>query len=217
MRGLAGRKQAREFAQSLSYSKEGLLPVVAADCLTNETLMLAYASPEAVMRTLASGEAWFFSRSRNALWKKGESSGNSMRVLTVSADCDCDALLYLVEVKGKGNACHTGRKSCFARKFGKRENRFSLPELDAIIAQRIAEKSPRSYTAKLAGSSALSASKLREECEELIEALGSKDKKEVAWEACDLLYHALVAVRARGVGLDGLERELARRRGKTNR
>jgi len=215
MKKLAGRKKAEEFANGLRYSPEGLVAVVAVDDVTREVLMLAYASREAVVRTLATGEAWFFSRSRFALWKKGETSGNAMRVLSVGNDCDSDALLYSVEVMGKGNACHMGRKSCFVKAFGAGAGAESLTlaQLDALIASRLSEKKAGSYTVKLARSKSLAVAKIREEGEELAEALEKKGRKEIIWEACDLIYHALVAVRARGIGLSELERELGRRNG----
>jgi phosphoribosyl-ATP pyrophosphohydrolase/phosphoribosyl-AMP cyclohydrolase len=211
MKGLAKRKIAEKFAASLNYSEEGLVPAVAIDWQTSKPLMLAYADREAVARTLTSGEAWFFSRSRNSLWRKGETSGNTMRVLSVSADCDSDSLIYEVQVRGKGNACHIGRKSCFVKKFGKENACFPLSSLDSLIVSRIAEKTPGSYTVRLASSRKLAVAKLREESEELAEALERKGRKEIIWEACDLLYHALVAVRARGITLADLERELGRR------
>ncbi len=212
MKKLADKRQAERFASGLRYSKEGLLPVVAADCQTGEPLMLAYANKEAVLRTLGSGRAWFFSRSRKSLWRKGDTSGNSMRVLSVGVDCDSDALLYSVEVQGEGNACHVERKSCFVRAFGRKTARFSLSDLDALIESRIAGKTHGSYTVKLARSRKLAVTKLREESEELAEALEKKGRREMIWEACDLFYHALVAVRARGIALSDLERELGRRR-----
>jgi len=208
---LAGKKEAEKFAAGLTYSKQGLLPVIVADFATGKALMLAYANSEAVKRTLMRGEGWFFSRSRNSLWKKGETSGNAMRVRAVSVDCDQDSLLYKVEVLGAKNACHTGRKSCFVQKFGKEQERLSLSELDWIIAGRIAEGTQASYTVKLVRSKKLAVEKLREEAEELAEALEEKGRREIIWEACDLVYHALVAVRARGITLAELERELARR------
>ena len=214
-KGMASKKEAEKFAGGLRYSEEGLVPVVAADSNTHEILMLAYASREAVVRTLTSGEAWFFSRSRSSLWKKGETSDNTMRVLSVSKDCDSDALLYSVEVRGKGNACHMGRKSCFEEEFRTGEARFSVAELDSLIESRLSEKNPGSYTVKLSRSKKLAVAKIREEGEELAEALEKKGRREIIWEACDVLYHALVAVRARGITLTDLERELGRRNGQT--
>ncbi|MFA5929743.1 MAG: bifunctional phosphoribosyl-AMP cyclohydrolase/phosphoribosyl-ATP diphosphatase HisIE [Candidatus Micrarchaeia archaeon] len=213
MKGLASRKRAEKFAGALRYSEEGLAPAVAVDSGTREVLMLAYASREAVVRTLTSGEAWFFSRSRKSLWRKGETSGNAMRVLSVSVDCDSDALIYEVQVQGAGNACHMGRKSCFERKFGREGSDFTLAQLDALIAGRLASNPRDSYTVLLSRSKKLAVAKIREEGEELAEALERKGRREIIWEACDVLYHALVAVRARGITLAELERELGRRNG----
>ena len=204
------KKTAEKFASGLRYQKDGLVPVAACDSESNELLMLAYASREAVARTLTSGSAWFFSRERRKLWRKGETSGNTMEVISVAADCDNDALLYSVQVQGKGNACHKGRKSCFELKFGG-EERLMISRLASIIDARLAKKPQGSYTVKLASSRKLACEKIVEESSELVEALQKKNRREVAWEACDLIYHALVAARARGVRLSDLEKELARR------
>ena len=205
------RKKAQEFAAKLRYSKDGLLPVAVCSSESGRLLMLAYANKEAVARTLASGSAYFFSRSRKSLWKKGETSGNLMEVASIGVDCDNDALLYNVRVEGEGNACHLGRESCFVRKFGKKDGAFSIKELAGVIDARIKSSATGSYTMKLAKSRKLACAKIREESEELVEALEEKNRKEVAWEACDLIYHALVAARARGVTLADLEKEFARR------
>jgi|GEM_PF-376337 len=205
-------KKAESFASSIRYSKDGLIPVVAASARGGEVLMLAYANREAVARTLRSGRAWFFSRERGRLWEKGESSGNLMAVRAVLADCDNDALIYGVEMLGRGDACHLGRKSCFVQKFGAREKpMLAISALAAIIEQRVSSKSSGSYTAKLASSQKLACAKIAEEAAELVEAIQEKGKQEVVWETCDLIYHALVAARARGVRLPDLEREFGRR------
>ena len=204
-------KTARKFAASLRYSGEGLVPVAVCDAASNQLLMLAFASEEAVIRTLVTGNACFFSRSRKTLWKKGETSGNVMKVASVSVDCDADAIQYSVEMEGAGNACHKGRKSCFVRKFGGGKDKLTIAGLSGIIEKRIADRVPGSYTLRLASSRKLACAKIKEESEELVEALKEKNKREVVWEACDLIYHALVAARARGVSLADLERELARR------
>ncbi len=206
-----GRNAAKKFAKSLRYSADGLLPVVVSDTAGTGVLMLAYANSEAVALTLITGKAHFFSRSRNRLWMKGETSGNVMRVVSVWADCDRDALQYRAEVGGSGNACHTGRRSCFVRSFGDSSCRLGLAELDSIIGERIKDRPAGSYTARLAGDRRLAVAKIREESEELVEALQKKNRKEVAWEACDLIYHALVAAHARGVRLERLEKEFWRR------
>ncbi len=211
---LCTKKQAEKFAAGLRYSKEGLVPVAVCDASSGELLMQAYADRKAIVKTLALGYAWFFSRSRNALWKKGETSGNVMKVISVGMDCDNDAVLYDVEVNGVGNACHLNRKSCFVRKFGASVGRLSVAKLAEVIEERAGNPSAASYTAKLLKSEKLACAKIEEEAAELVEAIQEKEKKEVVWEACDLIYHALVASRARGVKLSDLEKEFARRSGK---
>ena len=205
------KSKALAFAAGLRYSKEGLLPVAVCDSESSGLLMLAYASSEAVVRTLTSGSAWFFSRERRKLWKKGETSGNTMKVISVASDCDNDALQYVVQVQGKGKACHKGSVSCFSDKFGGEGERLPISKLASIIEGRLKAKPSDSYTAKLASSRKLACAKIDEESGELVEALQKKDRKEVAWEACDLIYHSLVAARARGVRLSDLEKEFARR------
>lgn len=207
-------KKASKFASNLRYSKEGLAPAVVLDDATGELLMLAYANSAAVAKTLATGFAWFYSRERKRLWKKGEESGNTMRVSSVSSDCDSDAIAYYATVGGKGDACHKARRSCFVPAFGAGKPRLPIAQLSAVIDSRLKGKAAESYTAKLAADRKLACSKITEEAAELVEAIGKKPKKEVVWEACDLIYHSLVAAQARGVSLSDLERELARRNGK---
>jgi len=208
---LCGKKEAEKFADSVQYSDEGLVPVVVCDAAGKGILMQAYASKEAIVKTLTSRFAWFYSRSRKRLWKKGEESGNVMKVKGVSVDCDSDAVLYSVEMLGKRNACHLGRKSCFGKKFGAESGRFTIAELAEIIEGRARSPSAKSYTIKLLKAKKLACAKIDEEAAELVEAIEKKPKKEVVWEACDLIYHALVAARGRGVRLSDLEEEFARR------
>lgn len=201
---------AGSFASSVRYSKEGLVPVAVVSSRSRGLLMLGYANAEALVNTLTSGFAWFYSRSRKRLWKKGGESGNFMEVGGVLLDCDSDAICYEVEVQGKGLSCHLGRESCFELKAGK--EKFSLPELAGIIEERALKPNAGSYTAKLLSDRKLACEKIEEESAELVEALQRKNRKEVAWEACDLIYHTLVAARGRGATLSDLEREFARRR-----
>lgn len=211
-----GKEKAMEFAGSISYSREGLVPVVVCDATSGALLMQAYADREAIVKTLATGFAWFYSRSRKGLWKKGETSGNAMEVKAVGIDCDGDTVLYEVDVLGKGAACHLGRRSCFVRKFGSGAKRLSVAKLAEIIEERERNPCEKSYTVKLLKSKKLACAKVSEEAAELVEAVGKKEKKEVVWEACDLIYHALVAARGRGVKLSDLEKEFARRNRKNN-
>lgn len=205
------KKKSMEFADSIRYASECLAPVVVTDAATGELLMQAYADRKAVVKTLTTGFAYFFSRSRKSLWKKGGTSGNLMKMAAVGVDCDNDAVLYEVEVGGAGNACHLNRKSCFVRKFGAGTAQLSIAKLASIIEERARNPSAKSYTAKLLRSKKLACAKIDEEAAELIEAIEKKNKKEVTWEACDLIYHTLAAARGRGVALADLEKEFARR------
>jgi phosphoribosyl-ATP pyrophosphohydrolase/phosphoribosyl-AMP cyclohydrolase len=209
--------QARKFANGLRYDAAGLVPVVAVEDGRGAVLMLAYANQAAVARTLQTGQAWFFSRSRQALWKKGQTSGNVMSVRSVWVDCDGDALIYRVKVRGESNACHLNRASCFERAVPSAVAApvaaapFGIANLDAVIEERYRKRPRGAYTTQLLQSRALMRKKILEETGELLEALEEKNKKEVVWEACDLIYHALVACRARGIRLADLEKELGRR------
>ncbi|HTJ85096.1 MAG TPA: bifunctional phosphoribosyl-AMP cyclohydrolase/phosphoribosyl-ATP diphosphatase HisIE [Polyangiaceae bacterium] len=202
---------------TLKKDAAGLVTVVAQDRLTGEVRMVAHANAEAVERTVSSGAAHFFSRSRNALWKKGETSGNVMRVHEVWLDCDADAVLYLVDPEGP--TCHTGAPNCFvtridaSAKDGMRATPLFVRLEEALEArkQRTGEKS---YTRSLldAGPEKIGA-KIREEADELARAIASESTERVASEAADVLYHAMVGLLSRGVALRDVEVELARRFG----
>lgn len=180
----------------------GLLPVVAQHARTGEVLMVAYANREALERALATGEAWYYSRSRNALWRKGETSGNTQRVVAMYADCDRDTVLVLVEPVGP--TCHTGDWSCF-------EGPPTLPALGRVLARRAAERPEGSYTTRLLSDRNLRLKKLGEEATELAIACADEDRERAAAEAADVVYHALVACLATGVTVDDVLAELARR------
>jgi phosphoribosyl-ATP pyrophosphohydrolase/phosphoribosyl-AMP cyclohydrolase len=167
--------------------------------------MLAWANREAVAATEATGEAHFWSRSRNELWRKGATSGNVMVVESLAVDCDDDALAY--QVRPAGPACHTGSRSCFDG-----EAAFGLPSLARVIADRRGADPASSYTARLlAGGPRRPAEKVTEEAGELSAAALAGSDDEVIGEAADLLYHALVLLEARGIGLEAVEAELGRR------
>jgi phosphoribosyl-ATP pyrophosphohydrolase/phosphoribosyl-AMP cyclohydrolase len=204
----------------LKFDADGLLTVVAQDRLTGELRMLAHANEAAVRATLETGEAHFYSRSRQALWRKGESSGNVLRVHEVWADCDGDALLYLVEPAGP--SCHTGRETCFfhvldrdgLREDPQAQGRAVLPRLWAELLSRRDVAADRSYTRKLLDEGPHKiAAKVREEGDELARALEGESAERVVSEAADVVYHALVGLIARGVSLRDVEAELARRFG----
>ncbi|HLD75799.1 MAG TPA: phosphoribosyl-AMP cyclohydrolase [Candidatus Norongarragalinales archaeon] len=175
-----------------------LWPVVVQDAGTKDVLMLAYANEDALKRTRKTKWAWFYSRSRKSLWKKGESSGNTLRVKKITWDCDRDALLY--RVFSIGPSCHTGEATCFGPKA------FGLE----LLVQRLAERRNRkdSYTAKLLNQPMLLAQKLAEEGAELGEA---RTRKQVVWEAADLLYFTFVKLLEKNVPLERVIRELERR------
>jgi phosphoribosyl-ATP pyrophosphohydrolase/phosphoribosyl-AMP cyclohydrolase len=176
-----------------------LRAAIVQDADTDRVLMLAWMNDEAERRTRESGEAWFWSRSREELWRKGETSGNTLAVVELRDDCDGDALL--VRVRPAGPACHTGSLSCFA------------PELWRTVAQRAAERPPGSYTTELldAGIGAC-ARKVGEEAVEVSVAALDESDERVVEEAADLLYHLYVLLAARGLDVAQVETELRSRR-----
>lgn len=194
--------------EAIDFDKAGgLVPLVAQHARTGEVLMLGYADREAVRRTLATGEVWYYSRSRQRLWRKGETSGNLQRLTSLHLDCDGDALVALVEPAGP--SCHTGAWSCFGAPP-------VLAELAAVIEARATSEAPAasdSYTVRLLADRNLRLKKLAEEAMELAVACAEEDGPAAAEEAADLLYHLLVACRGAGVGLDAVLAALERRRG----
>jgi phosphoribosyl-ATP pyrophosphohydrolase/phosphoribosyl-AMP cyclohydrolase len=188
------------------WSRGGLLPVVVTDASRGDLLMLAWANAAAVEATERTGLAHFWSRSRDELWRKGATSGNVMRVTDMAVDCDADAITYRVEPSGP--ACHTGARSCFD---GDRAH-FDLAALGRVIRERRAVDPATSYTARLlVDGPRRAAEKVTEEAGELSAAALAGTDDEVIGEAADLLYHALVLLEARGLGLPAVEAELDRR------
>ena len=176
---------------SLNFEKgTGLIPVIAQEAHTGEVLMLAYANGTALERSLESGQMWYFSRSRNKLWRKGESSGNTQRLVSLHADCDGDTVL--ARVKTSGPACHTGAPNCFGIAP-------TLAELAQVLATRRGESPEKSYTARLLSDRNLRLKKLGEEALELALACADDDKARIAEEAADIAYHMLVACMAADV------------------
>jgi phosphoribosyl-ATP pyrophosphohydrolase/phosphoribosyl-AMP cyclohydrolase len=183
--------------------EETLLPAIVQDAHTGAVLMLAWMNREAFERTRSTGETWLWSRSRQALWRKGATSGHTQRVVDVRLDCDADAVL--VQVVANGPACHTGATSCFFRSADGDAGDLSLPvlaELDDVISRRAAEMPTGSYTASLLrGGATATGAKVTEEAEEVVRAaLGETDDR-LAEEAADLLYHLLVLLRVRGISV----------------
>jgi phosphoribosyl-ATP pyrophosphohydrolase/phosphoribosyl-AMP cyclohydrolase len=198
---------------SLDFEKGGgLVTVVAQHARSGAVLMVAHADREALERTVATGEMHFRSRSRG-LWHKGATSGNVQRVVSLTADCDRDAVL--ARVLPDGPACHTGSSSCFE---GVETLDGSLDRLDAVIADRAKarlgerEERPASYTQRLLADRNLRLKKLGEEVAELVAACADGNREAAAEEAADLLYHTLVALRALDVGLGEVVEALGRRR-----
>jgi phosphoribosyl-ATP pyrophosphohydrolase/phosphoribosyl-AMP cyclohydrolase len=196
----------------LAWGDEGLLPVVVQDARTGVILTLAYANREALERTLAERSTYLYSRSRKALWHKGETSGNTQEVVAVRKDCDGDALLY--EVIPKGPACHTGAPSCFEGVEDKESPRFAraVAHLQATIAARRGASPEESYTAKLLhGGVDRIGKKIGEEATEVVIAAKNRDPRELSWEVADLFYHLLVLLEEQEVSLDTIGEELLRR------
>ena len=200
---------------TLDFSKgDGLLPVVAQDARDGAVLMVAWANRDALARTLETGLAHFWSRSRGELWQKGETSGNVLRLVSLHADCDSDTLLALVEPTGP--ACHTGETTCFgagAEPAAASPDDDILARLDATLAQRARMRPEGSYTVKLLDDVNLRLKKLGEETAELVAALATSDAERAAEETADLLYHALVGLRAEGVGVEAVLAALEARAG----
>ena len=188
---------------SLDFAKgNGLVTVVAQDATTGVILMVAHADREAIERTLATGEMHYRSRTRG-LWHKGATSGNVQRVVSLTPDCDGDAVLAIV--RPAGPACHDGTPSCFATAPAAEV----LSALDETIDRRFADTSnEKSYTRRLLADRNLRLKKLGEECAELVVALADTNADRAAEEAADLIYHALVALRAIGVRISDVRQSL---------
>ena len=205
--------------EGIRFDERDLVPVIAQDATTSAVLTLAYANREAVEKTLASGEAHYYSRSRDELWRKGATSGNTQKVVEVRLDCDGDALLYRVEPRGP--ACHTGEESCFFTTVdgtgieaddGARDLGIMVKSLTGTIAQRHREMPEGSYTARLlGGGTERVAQKVGEEAVEVVVAALTNER--LAEEAADLVYHLLVLLEERGVGTDEVAEVLRDRHG----
>ena len=204
----------------LAWDGRGLLPVIIQDAASGAVLTLAYANRDALEKTLAERSTWLFSRSRNELWHKGATSGNTQRVVSVSYDCDADALLY--RVVPNGPACHTGAASCFSNDMlaapteapdtNAASFERSIAHLRTTIASRRGASPETSYTAKLLNDGVdRIGKKIGEEATEVVIAAKNGDAREIAWEVADLFYHTLVLLEERGVSLDTVGAELLRR------
>jgi phosphoribosyl-ATP pyrophosphohydrolase/phosphoribosyl-AMP cyclohydrolase len=207
---------------SVKFGADGLVPVVTQESRSGDVLMVAYANREALDRTVSTGLAHYFSRSRGKLWQKGETSTHVQRVVEVRLDCDGDAVLYRVEQTGP--ACHTGTRTCFSTVVGRTGGLADsggveedpgghvLSRLAHTVAARARTKPSSSYTAQLLASGVGKISqKVGEEAVEIVVAANSENDERLASEAADLLYHLLVLLQARGVPLDAVWRELESR------
>jgi phosphoribosyl-AMP cyclohydrolase / phosphoribosyl-ATP pyrophosphohydrolase len=195
----------------IAYDERGLVPVVVQDWQSGEVLTLAYMNALALTRTRATGELHLWSRSRNELWHKGASSGNTQAVRALRIDCDGDTLLALVEPAGP--ACHTGERTCFHR--GELEPpapHETVPTLERTLAQRAAQRPEGSYTVTLLDDPPLIGAKVMEEAEEVARAAREESDQRVDEEAADVLYHLLVLLHSRNRSLADAERVLDARR-----
>jgi phosphoribosyl-AMP cyclohydrolase / phosphoribosyl-ATP pyrophosphohydrolase len=195
----------------IAFDENGLVPCVVQDARTGEVLTLAYMNEEALARTRETGEVHFWSRSRGELWRKGETSGNVMRLRALRYDCDEDALLALVDPAGP--ACHTGERTCFYRGDMEPQAAEALPTLERTIADRRESAPAGSYTAELLADPPRLGDKVREEAAEVAVAASDEPPERVAEEAADVLYHLAVLMASRGLVLeDALEVLNGRRR-----
>lgn len=196
----------------ISFDERGLVPVVVQDEASAEVLMLAYANAKALELTQETGEMHFFSRSREEIWRKGETSGMTMAVKQLRYDCDGDAVLAIVAPAGP--ACHTGERTCFYRELDGEPSRVvheALPALERTLKSRVAERPEGSYTVELLDNPTLIGEKVEEEAEEVVRAAREETDKRVAEEAADVIYHLAVLLAARGVPQSAVFEELNER------
>jgi phosphoribosyl-AMP cyclohydrolase / phosphoribosyl-ATP pyrophosphohydrolase len=195
----------------IAFDERGLVPCIVQDWRSGEVLTLAYMNAEALAKTRETGEIHFFSRSRQELWHKGGTSGNTQAVKAIRYDCDADALLALVEPAGP--ACHTGERTCFYRGELRPGAPYEvLPTLERTIAARAADRPDGSYTAALLDDPGRIGEKVQEEAEEVARAAREESDERVAEEAADVLYHLAVLLRGRGLSFADAERVLDGRR-----
>ncbi|WP_243388229.1 bifunctional phosphoribosyl-AMP cyclohydrolase/phosphoribosyl-ATP diphosphatase HisIE [Bacillus kexueae] len=206
--------------EQLKFDQNGFIVSVVQDVQSKEVLTVAYMNKESLQKTIETKETWFFSRSRQRLWHKGETSGNIQKVVEIRYDCDQDALIVLVEPNGP--ACHTGEYSCFHRTL---EDSFTTPspnryeilnELEKIIADREAQRPKESYATYLFehGIDKI-LKKVGEEASEVIIAAKNRDKEELKWEAADLIFHLMVLLREQKLPLDEVFKVLEERHRKS--
>lgn len=211
----------------ISFDERGLVPCVVQDEASAEVLLLAYVNEKALQLTVDTGEMHFYSRSREEIWRKGETSGATMTVRQLRYDCDGDAVLAIVAPTA--NACHTGERSCFYREVGgsaasdkdappapdepHRVVHEALPALERTLKSRAAERPEGSYTVQLLDNPTLIGEKVEEEAEEVVRAAREETDERVAEEAADVIYHLAVLLASRGVSQAAVMRELNERAG----
>ena len=196
----------------LKFDEKGLIPCVVVDSITKDVLTVAYMSRESLEISIEKGLTCFYSRSRNELWLKGETSGNYQHIVSITADCDKDALTVVVEKDGP--ACHLGTDSCFTNLLYQSDERsqFTLEGLYELLVGRMKDKPEGSYTTYLfeKGRDKI-LKKVGEECTEVIIGAKSDDKKETVYEIADLAYHVMVLMCEMGITVEDIHRELASR------
>ncbi len=198
--------------EELKFDTNGLIPAIVVDAVSGDVLTLAYMNEESLKITLEERRTCFWSRSRQKLWRKGETSGNYQHVTSITADCDKDALV--VKVEKDGPACHTGEESCFFNPvyINEEKHEFSLKGLYELLVGRKKDKPQGSYTTYLfeKGLDKI-LKKVGEECTEVIIAGKAQDKKETVYEIADLAYHVMVLMVEAGISLEDVQAELASR------
>lgn len=195
----------------VKFDDRGLVPAIVQNAKTREVLTLAYMNEESLARTIETGQTWFWSRSRNELWHKGETSGNTQQVVSIALDCDRDAIVVLVDPAGP--ACHTGAASCFDVLTGERSIGAVLDQLYELIQGRERDRPSGSYTTYLFDEGIDKIlKKLGEESAETIIAAKNENGDRLVSEVSDLVYHLLVLLVARNVSLEEIAKELKQRR-----
>ncbi|MDD6012176.1 MAG: bifunctional phosphoribosyl-AMP cyclohydrolase/phosphoribosyl-ATP diphosphatase HisIE [Oscillospiraceae bacterium] len=198
--------------KKLKFDDKGLIPAIVVDAVTKKVLTLAYMNEDSLRISMEKGLTCFYSRSRQELWLKGETSGNYQHIVSITADCDMDALTVMVEKDGP--ACHTGSDSCFTKEIWKSDelSEFSLEGLYALLKDRKETLPENSYTTYLfqKGIDKI-LKKVGEECTEVIIAAKADDEKETIYEIADLAYHVMVLMNQMGISLEQVHRELASR------
>ncbi len=199
----------------IKYDDKGLVPVIAQDVYTGEIRMMAYANQEAIEKTLETGFAHYYSRSRQSIWKKGETSDELQEVLEIRIDCDEDAIIYMVK-QYKDIACHTGNRNCFFRVFNKEKINLMpfeiIPSLERLIKDRMANPKENSYTNKLISEGFdRIVQKIGEEAIESVIAFKNKNKEEIVYEVSDMMYHLILGLNYLDMSFEDIEKELIKR------